>query len=242
MTSRPAILLVAVLACGCFVKAPPYQGPFAHWMLVEASATTDGSAPRQELSRQDCKEIATVVPGVELVIPARLGTASVTSKESQDATVEVEISGSTPEMLDLIQDDNRVVVVAGRFLLAREPEPVAVITQDLAARLFPSDDPVGKSLTIGPHELTVAGVIEYGETSWTGRTHPSMFVPQAAFDMMDESLTLRSTSEVDQIWISNPDLLRVVDSQRIIERVLAKNHPGQSFHVRVGMRSEQKEQ
>ena len=236
MSARIPLLCVTVLSCGCwFLRAPDYQGPLARWMLVEATAAADDpSAPVQHLARRDFKEIAADVPTVTKVIPARLGTASVGPAHGQGEEIEVVVCGSTSDMIDLLSVDLRATVVAGRFLLNSD-KSVAVITEDLATQLFGSSDAVGNSIRLGPHVLQVVGVVSYGERAWTRRLHPPLFVPQATFDTMEESLTLRSVSEVDQVWILTNDMFRVNEAKRKVQRILEKNHPGQSFEVQAGM-------
>jgi predicted permease len=92
-------------------------------------------------------------------------------------------------------------VVRGRGITAADDagsELVAVISEPLAARLFPESDPLGQKLTFAigqrPQQFTIVGVTADGVTAQMGSARPQLFVPLAQHPVSRVLLVVRSAA------------------------------------------------
>ncbi|HEY3517204.1 MAG TPA: ABC transporter permease, partial [Gammaproteobacteria bacterium] len=115
----------------------------------------DAVRKNRKLLPSDASFIAERCPSASVV--AWETHATVDLKRGQNEILETDIGGITPEILEIEPYE----AAAGRFLANHEEEgsvPVAFLGHDVAERLFPAVDPIGKELRIKGLALTVVGV------------------------------------------------------------------------------------
>jgi ABC-type antimicrobial peptide transport system permease subunit len=115
---------------------------------------------------------------------------------------------------------------------------VAIVSQDLAARLWPQQNPIGKRLKMGGVDsrapwLEVVGVA--AETRYRTLTiaRPTLYLPAAQFQMTATMLVVRTTASLelltslatDRIRSVDPDVrvMRVATFSELLERPLARS-------------------
>ena len=110
----------------------------------------------KSLVLEDANAIAEQVPTVKRVAP-QITLSEVVQAGGVSSTAS--ISGVTPEFLPIRQFD----VATGRFFSnddLRSARSVAVVGPDLANKLYPGKEPVGRSLRIRDQSFVVIGVLE----------------------------------------------------------------------------------
>lgn len=95
----------------------------------------------------------------------------------------------------------------GRFFTAREMQaamPVAILGRDVVNRLFPGEDPIGKSLTVEGRKLRVVGILAQEGTSIVGEgTDDLALIPVTFgrqlmnFRALKASILIRASEGVD---------------------------------------------
>lgn len=104
---------------------------------------------------QDLRRIEQTVGSIRSIVPLK----QVGSQVFQGVyTAPAAVFGTTPQLVAVTS----LKVARGRYLSeldARRMEPVAVIGDAVARRLFPLQDPVGSTLRIDGHSFTVIGVL-----------------------------------------------------------------------------------
>jgi predicted permease len=113
----------------------------------------------------------------------------------------------------------QVTLVRGRGFTDRDrhgaPE-VAVVSEDLAARTWPGEDPIGKRLKLGDLESTepwrtVAGVARPTRYRELRAPRPTLYVPAAQFVSSADMLLLRTASPVELVAAVVRERVRAVD-------------------------------
>ena len=114
---------------------------------------------------------------------------------------------------------------------------MAIVSQDVANRLWPGDDPRGKRLKMGRIDsrdgwYPVVGVA--GQTRYRELTHPrpTLYLPAAQFQMTATMIVLRTTAPLDlvtsvtraQVQALDPDIrvMRVAPFAAMLARPLAR--------------------
>jgi len=95
-----------------------------------------------------------------------------------DAGNVIGVSSTLPDIRD-------VPVENGRFFTATEEEmrtPVAVIGEDIRAKLFPSVAPLGKTIRAGGEEFTVIGVLERQGSSFGRTLDNPVYIPTTVYN------------------------------------------------------------
>lgn len=118
------------------------------------------------------REDARAAPGLAAVADVKAGNRTFLS-----ATV----NGSTPE----IQSIRNIVLSSGRFFTeaeSRRSAPVIIIGQDLVDELFPTRDPIGRSLRIRGRALEVIGVQQSLGTSFGSPLDRVAYMPLGTFE------------------------------------------------------------
>ncbi|HBK74160.1 MAG TPA: ABC transporter substrate-binding protein, partial [Planctomycetaceae bacterium] len=108
------------------------------------------------LLRSDYDRIITNIPTISSAVPMREISRDVRRDEF---SVSAQVIGCTPEYFSI----NRLPVVRGRPLAAsdlRGLENVVVLAHDVAERLFPIQDPLGRAIQIGTEFYVVVGVAQ----------------------------------------------------------------------------------
>ncbi len=113
------------------------------------------------IRRLDVRRIEQTVPRIKQIVPVKRVGSEVTYGQYR-APSDVYVGGTLPQLLDILS----LHVARGRYLTESDlhtQENVAVIGAEVADRLFPLDDPVGRSIRITAREnaqlFKVVGVL-----------------------------------------------------------------------------------
>jgi putative ABC transport system permease protein len=101
---------------------------------------------------------------------------------------------------------------------------VAIVSEDVAGRLWPSDNPLGKRLKMGPPEdegdwLTVVGVAAPTRYRELREARATLYVPSEQLVVSARSLVVRSSAPIAQVADTVRRRLRAVDPQVRVSRV-----------------------
>jgi putative ABC transport system permease protein len=120
-----------------------------------------------------------------------------------------------------------VTLVRGRAFTAADREgavEVAIVSEDVAARTWPGEDPIGKRLKMGRPDsrgpwYTVVGVAT--QTRYRELAEPSatLYLPAAQFQMTAQMLVLRTTAPLDLVASLSRDRVQTVDPDVRVMRV-----------------------
>ncbi len=108
----------------------------------------------------------------------------------------------------------------------REGTPaVAIISEDVAARAWPGDDPIGRRLKMGgPNSsepwLTVVGVARPVRFRELTHARPTLYLPAAQFLMTAQRIAVRTAAPLDQVAAVVRERLRAVEPAAHVMRVL----------------------
>lgn len=120
-----------------------------------------------------------------------------------------------------------VPIVRGRAFTAADREDavqVAIVSEDVAARTWPGENPIGKRLKmggLGSREPWYAVVGVAGHTRYRELVsqRPTLYLPAAQFQMTATMLVLRTTSSLELIASVARDRIRSVDPDVQVMRV-----------------------
>jgi putative ABC transport system permease protein len=120
-----------------------------------------------------------------------------------------------------------VPIVAGRAFAATDREgavAVAIVSEDVAARVWPGEDPIGKRLKMGRVDsgapwYTVVGVAGHTRYREVASPRPTLYLPAAQFQMTATMLVLRTTASLELIASLARDRVRTVDQDVQVMRV-----------------------
>jgi putative ABC transport system permease protein len=133
-----------------------------------------------------------------------------------------------------------IPIVRGRAFSGADREgsvQVAIISQDLAARVWSAGDALGKRLKMGRPEFqsswyTIVGIAAQTRYREVTGPRPTLYLPAAQFQMSATSVVLRTAAPADQlvelardrIRRVDPDvqLVRIVPFKDMLERPLAR--------------------
>ncbi len=107
------------------------------------------------LSYDDAHRLLDTIPGVERVLPMRLIRDNVRFSRSY---IPCQVVGTMPHYAEIVGLD----IVAGRFLSAtdeRHQHNVCAITESLAGRLFPYQNPLEQPIKVGSVYYQVVGIV-----------------------------------------------------------------------------------
>jgi predicted permease len=154
------LLIVAGLLIRAFDRASSQDPGFdyRHTLMIEPWLLQHGYQPAQaRVYLAELEQRLRALPDVESVALATtppLGGARVTAALSvHGRTLEVDVHRVDPAFLATM----RIPLLRGRGLRTEEPTEV-VISEPLARRRWPGEDPLGKTLEVEGRILTVAGV------------------------------------------------------------------------------------
>ncbi|MBL6831826.1 MAG: ABC transporter permease [Pirellulales bacterium] len=194
------------------------------------------------LLRDDYDRILANVPTITKAMPMREINREVRNGEfAIDAT----LVGCTPEYFDI----NRLGIERGRPLSAADMEyldNVAVLAYEVAERLFPIEDPVGRAVQIGDEFYVVIGVAEQrtasaaiGGSLAARQYDKDVYIPLTTFRARigDRVITVRGgtfqneTVELNQITAVVDDMKAVDSSADIIRDLLRRYHKSLDYAV-----------
>jgi putative ABC transport system permease protein len=128
------------------------------------------------------------------------------------------------------QTIRNLLVLQGRFFDSEDAESrskVCLLTKDLAAKVFPNEDPVGKSIRVGEVSYTVLGVFQE-RTATFGLSEIQQYTVLVPFPLM-QYYTGDSGLEVLYVQAASPELVGSVTTQ--LEALLRDRHPGRARYV-----------
>jgi len=209
----------------------------------ESLTGRDGPVP-YGLTRDDFARLQETIPTIERALPVRELRREFRSAER---LVDGRLVGCTPEYAEV----TRLELVQGRFLGDadwRDRANVCVLAAGTAERLFPYQDPLGRSIKVDSDYYVVIGV--------TAARSPSAGIG-GSFDSQDYShdvyipistlwlrigdvvLTLRSASfegeivQLSQITLRVDDVRHVLPTAEIVKNTLADYHKTADYGVTV---------
>ena len=106
------------------------------------------------LKRKDYERIVQIIPGIEAAIPMREIKFEL---RHENLTTDAKLVGCVGEHLKL----NRLTIARGRWLSNRDKgKKVVVLAHHAAMRLFPYENPIGKTIWVGSEFYVVVGQTE----------------------------------------------------------------------------------
>jgi putative ABC transport system permease protein len=194
------------------------------------------------LLRDDYERILANVPTVVRAVPMREISREVRHGEF---SLDAQLIGCTPEYFEI----NRLPIARGRPISGADMknlDNVAVLAHEVAARLFPIDDPLGRTVQIGTDFYVVVGVAEQRTSaaaiggSFAARQYDrDVYIPLATFRTRigDRVITIRGgsfqneTVELDQVTAVVDDITAVDASADIIRDLLGRYHKQTDYAV-----------
>ncbi len=194
--------------------------------LVFAHLEVDPQHPvilSDQLTLNDLRAAQQAIPGVVAVAGTRGIQESVRFGSDERLVTMVGVTEGYQVIRNLL-------ILHGRFLDAQDMaarSKVCLITKDLADKVFPLADPIGKSLRVGEVSYTVLG--EFKERTATyGLSEIQQYTVLVPFPLM-EYYTGEDSLEVLYVQAASPDLVNLVTHQ--LEALLRSRHPGRGNYV-----------
>jgi predicted permease len=122
----------------------------------------------------------------------------------------------------------QVPLVRGRAFTAADRDgtlPVAIVSDDLAAQIWPGEDAIGKRLKMGdfrspaPWSFTVVGVAARTRYRTVTGPRPTLYLPAAQFQMTATMLVVRTTASLELLTSLFRDTIRGIDQNVHVMRV-----------------------
>lgn len=194
------------------------------------------------LLRDDYDRLLVNVPTITKAMPMREINREVRNGEF---AIDSSLVGCTPEYFDI----NRLAIERGRALSAADMEyldNVAVLAYEVAEKLFPIEDPLGRAVQIGDEFYVVIGVAEQrtasaaiGGSLAARQYDKDVYIPLSTFRARigDQVITVRGgtfqneTIELNQITAVVDDMNSVDSSADIIRDLLARYHKSLDYSV-----------
>jgi len=193
------------------------------------------------LTAADRERISHTIPTVVSVTPVREFPMDV---RFQDRKIEARVVSVTPPYLAL----NRLRVMRGRFITDRDNEAfenVVVLGEEIAARLFPVEDPIGKSISIAEnHYYRVVGISDHkavitgpGGQDYNRDVYIPFETDRVRFG--SELTQFKSGSikfekiEISQLTVVIDDMGHVKKTANIIQSTLDQFHPDKDTEMTV---------
>jgi predicted permease len=150
-------------------------------------------------------------------------TADGQSPERAAANPSLNLESVHPNYFDTFQ----VALVRGRAFTEADREgtlDVAIVSEDLAARTWPREDPIGRRLKMGGPDSragwrTVVGVASSTRYRELTTPRPTLYLPAAQFRMTAQRLALRTTASLDLVAALARDRVRAIDSDAQVVHV-----------------------
>jgi len=122
----------------------------------------------------------------------------------------------------------QVRIVRGRAFTDADREgmpSVAIISEDVAARTWPGEDPIGRRLKMGgpgsqDSWKTVVGVATSTRYRELSQARPTLYLPAEQFLMTAQRIALRTTASLEQVATASRDRVRAVEPGAHVGRVV----------------------
>lgn len=211
---------------------------------VEPNAKGENANSRVKtygLLRKDHERIVTNIPGIGEAIPMREVRFEL---RLDNRTVDAKLVGCVEEYLSL----NRLEIARGRWLTHRDRgKKVIVLANETANRLFPYENPIGKSIWVGSEFYVVIGqtaartaAAAIGGSLDARDYNLDAYIPLATLRERVGDLVMRRSAggqfegeavELSQITVSVEDIETVDATAAIIESLLQKYHKVEDYAV-----------
>ena len=172
-----------------------------------------------EIFRREAEAFSVRVSDVALTAPVLDEIADV--KAGNEVFLAASVTGSIPN----IQIIRNIELSSGRFFTEAENSRsarVAIIGQDLVKELFPSRDPIGKSIRIRGQVFRVIGIQEKQGASFGSSLDRSVYIPLLAFEKIWGS---RRTVTIVVQPLERDRLDEIQDQSRFAMRTLRRLKP-----------------
>ena len=234
--SNTALVLLAIYGIiGCRGNQSSGKSLPSRWIRIEVAEGQDAS--NAFLTLRDFNEIKATVPVVQLALP-EIQEVSVVSSDNKIR--QHSVSKTLADAKQLLADA-RTELVDGRFFTGEveaSGQAEIVISLSLASDLFPNQSAVGNSVSINDQEFRIIGVLGKPNVALNGVALADIYM-----DIGPEPTTAPSGQEsnsgdkppavrLDRIWIKVDDLSKVDSTIKILEKLLASNHPGGEYTIR----------
>ena len=211
-------------------------------IIVRSVKPPDDSATAQKtwvttygLTRRDLERFETLGDSIVRMVPLRIFPSEARYLER---FVNARVIGTTPEYADIHQFD----LAGGRFLTEaddRDRKNVCVVGSEAADKLFPFEDPLGRSILVRGSEFTVVGVIrDRMPTGGTGGSQAAeefnrdIYIPlHTSVARFGEVISVRTSGsrmnekvQYNQVTITVSDIDKVRPVGDAIKELLEQGH------------------
>ncbi len=196
------------------------------------------------LLRADFRRIVENIPNINRAIPMRELKFEL---RLDDRTADAKLVGCTEDYLEL----NRLEIARGRWLSTRDRgEKVIVLASDTAKRLFPYENPIGRTIWVGSEFYTVIGQTKdrtasaaIGGSLDSRDYNLDAYIPIKTLRQRVGDLVMKRVGggqgmnfvgedvELSQITVEVEDIEDVDETAQIIETLLKKYHEKEDYAV-----------
>lgn len=193
------------------------------------------------LLRKDHERIVSTIPGISDAIPMRETRMEL---RVQNRSADSKLVGCSEEHMQM----NQLEIARGRWLTTRDRgKKYVVLADETAKRLFPYQNPIGKSIWVGTEFYVVIGQTKartasaaIGGSLDARDYNLDAYIPLRTFrDRIGDRVLTRSSGgqftgeivELSQITVSVDDVENVDETAEIIESLLSKFHKVQDYSV-----------
>ena len=196
------------------------------------------------LLRADFRRIVENIPNISRAIPMRELKFEL---RLEDRTADTKLVGCTEDYLEL----NRLEIARGRWLSTRDRgEKVIVLANDTAKRLFPYENPIGRTIWVGSEFYTVIGQTKdrtasaaIGGSLDSRDYNLDAYIPIKTLRQRVGDLVMKRVGggqgmnfvgedvELSQITVEVEDIEDVDETAQIIETLLKKYHEKEDYAV-----------
>ena len=213
--------------------------------VEDSDSRDDGGVIQYGLTYPDVDRIKETIPTVIGATPQREFPQEI---RYIDRRSDCRVAGVTPSFLEM----NSLVMADGRFIEGddlRAYRNICVLGSELAEKLFPYENPIGKSVRVGPqHYYRVIGTTEYrapsagiGSSLSAQDYNLDCYIPlttdRARFGEFlaygKQGTFTYERIELSQITVEVSEIDEVRPTSRVLESMLAGIHPKGDFSVTV---------
>ena len=209
----------------------------------DSDESANSKVKRFGLLRKDYERIVTI-PGIEDAIAMRESRFEL---RYRNRTADTKLVGCTEQHLDM----NRLEIARGRWMRMRDRgEKVIVLADDTSRRLFPFENPIGKTIWVGSEFYTVIGQTKprtasaaIGGSLEARDYNLDAYIPLQTFRKRIGDWVMRRTSgggsypfkgeivQLNQITVQVKEIEDVDEIAAVIESMLKKYHKIEDYAV-----------
>ncbi len=202
-----------------------------------STATARSFLSKFGITRADLEVIRENFPDASAIVPLKAMGSQLLRDERRRTS---QAFGTVPELKDVAN----LRIARGRYITRTDMDEsalVAVIGADVAEKLYPLEDPLGKTIRIDLKPFTVIGVLSpIGLAGGSGAAligrdlNLDVHVPMTAARETFGDVVVRSESgsmqanetQVSEIYIAVPTRERVITDAQRLRRIMEVRHPG----------------